>query len=134
MPNHRSSADAASTVSFHAGHQWRCPADSGRSAAHMMKRHYSFLLLTAVLFAGCVDPMRVPYVPPRTKAEADVIVTNLVRQKGVPLEDYQQPRMEFDAARRQWSFLYVLKPPGYPGGHFMVTVDKKGKAELLGGM
>jgi hypothetical protein len=58
----------------------------------------------------------------------------LARQKGVPLEDYQQPRVRFDAAGHQWCFLYLLKQPGYPGGDFITIVDEKGKAQFLGGM
>ena len=102
-----------------------------------MPHYCSLLVLAAALLTGCADATRtapaVPHSPPRTEADAGVIVTNLARQMGVKLEAYQQPKVRFDAARREWSFFYMLKPPGMPGGHFTVIVDETGKTQFIGG-
>jgi hypothetical protein len=70
--------------------------------------------------------------PPKTEAEAGVIVTNLVRKMGVKLERYEQPKVHSEK-KGEWWFFYTLKPPGMPGGHFTVIVDADGKATYRGG-
>lgn len=74
-----------------------------------------------------------PAVPPRTEAEAAAVATNLAQEKGIKLSEYQPPKVDFDAGRREWSFFYQLKPPGKPGGHFSITVDENGKTRFMGG-
>jgi hypothetical protein len=71
--------------------------------------------------------------PPKTEAEAGVIVTNLVRKMGVKLESYEQPKVSHSRKTGEWRFFYTLKPPGMPGGHFTVIVDAEGKATHRGG-
>jgi hypothetical protein len=71
--------------------------------------------------------------PPKTEAEAGVIVTNLMRKMEVKLEKYQQPTVSHSRKKGEWRFFYTLKPPGMPGGHFTVIVDADGKATHRGG-
>lgn len=66
-------------------------------------------------------------------AVAGIVVTNLARQMGVRLENYQQPHVHFDTARREWSYSYWRKPPGFPGGHFVILVDETGKTQFIPG-
>jgi hypothetical protein len=103
-----------------------------------MTLRHQFWILVVVLVTGCSETEQVitpssPTVPPRTEADAGVLVTNLALQKGIKLQEYQQPQVSFDAARREWHFFYMLKPPGVPGGHFSITVDETGKTHFRGG-
>jgi hypothetical protein len=70
--------------------------------------------------------------PPKTEAEAGVIVTNLVRTMG-NLESFERPEVTRSAKRGEYSFFYRLKPPGVPGGYFVVVVDADGKPTYRGG-
>ncbi len=94
-----------------------------------MKLHCTILLVAAAVVSSC----GVHAAPPRTDAEAGVIVTNLVRKMGGKLERYQQPVVTSSVSPRQWTFFYTLKPPGVPGGHFTVEVDAAGKTTYHGG-
>ena len=78
------------------------------------------------VFAACA-------APPKTEAEAGVVVTNFVRKMGAKLEGYEQPKVIHSSKKGEWSFFYTLKPPGMPGGHFKVMVDADGKATHRGG-
>jgi hypothetical protein len=103
-----------------------------------MLRYHIFLLLAAALVSGCTDtsrtsPPTTTPTPPKTEADAGVIVTNLALQRGLRLQDYESPSVRFDTAKRVWWFNYQLKPPGMPGGHFTITVDENGKAQFFGG-
>ena len=103
-----------------------------------MATRHQLWILTAALLVGCSETKQVsvspvPLAPLRSEAEAGILVTNLAVQKGIRLKEYQQPQVSFDRVRREWHFLYMLKPPGMPGGHFSITVDETGKTQFLGG-
>jgi hypothetical protein len=72
--------------------------------------------------------------PPRSSADAGVIATNLIREMKTELKAFDQRDVSFDSQRHEWSFFYMEKPPGHPGGHFTIVVDESGKAKFLGGL
>ena len=47
-------------------------------------------------------------------------------KKGKILSEYQEPRVSYKNGA--WHVFFTANPPGYPGGHFSITVsDKSGK-------
>ena len=108
---------------------------------HIMFLRYTCVLAVALL-VGCAGEKRtitplsqsaVAAVLPHAETESGIVVTNLARQMGVRLENYEQPQVRFDTARREWSYFYWHKPPGFPGGHFVVLVDEAGKTQFIPG-
>ncbi len=104
-----------------------------------MIRHYISCVFVVTLLLGCGDGGRgstnsAGPGPRITEAQAGAIAADFARQKGIMLETYQRPRVEFNATRRQWDFSYVFKQFGVPGGHFSITVDETGAARFIGGL
>ena len=107
-----------------------------------MSHGYTCLLAIALL-AGCASEKAVTSSSQRAvatglpradteKAENGVIVTHLARQMGIRLENYQQPQVRFDTARREWSYFYWRQKP-VTGGHFLILVDEAGKTQFIPG-
>jgi hypothetical protein len=95
-----------------------------------MNVHRAITLASIALLSWCAVAIS---APPRTEADAGVIVTNLLRKMSVKLDKVEQPIVTSSPGTRQWSFFYTLKPPGMPGGHFTVIVDEAGKTTYRGG-
>ena len=89
-------------------------------------------LFILVLLCGCVHKM--PMTARLTKEQALGIATDFARGHGKHLEEYQLPRVTFDALQKQWewSVLWHRNPSAPPGGYLWILVDDKtGNAELI---
>ena len=51
------------------------------------------------------------------------IANNLAQKEGYNLEEYQQPKVKYDALEREWRISYLIKPPISPGRFFTVMVN-----------
>ena len=71
-----------------------------------------------------------------TKDEVIHIAEDTAKAKGYKLSDYDMTgcHYEFIGKDHTWWVFFELKPPGFPGGHFLVWIDDETKkAELRGG-
>jgi hypothetical protein len=103
-----------------------------------MNLRYQISILALALVTGCSQTRHVPMqslpsLPLHTEADAGLVATNFALKQGIKLREYQQLRVLFDSVLREWHFLYMLRPPGMPGGHFTITVDENGKTRFMGG-
>ena len=103
-----------------------------------MAHHRQLCVLAAVVATGCSDAKRASLPPllagpSLTEAKAGIIVTNMALKEGIKLTSFEQPSTRYDFAQSEWHFFYTLKPPGMPGGHFTVIVDKAEKTKIIGG-
>lgn len=67
-----------------------------------------------------------------TEQEAVSAAERAALEAGYALDDYEQASVRSDD--RGWRVLYMLKPPGRPGGHFSVRVETSGAVRLTPGM
>jgi len=83
-------------------------------------------LVLALLFsaAGCVHPARTAE-PQLTRAEAIGIAEATAQHAGYDLQKYNMTGCDYESLHRDhtWTVSFALKPPGRPGGHFLVWVD-----------
>ena len=69
-----------------------------------------------------------------SRAEAIEIANKLARERGIKLEAYKAPVARFDPEKSRWWLLYDHQPPGYPGGHFGISVSDETRAtQFFGG-
>ena len=68
-----------------------------------------------------------------TEAKARKVADNAARERGITLGNYEEPHVDKNSDDSGYYVFYHLKPPGMPGGHFTVRVDRDGKATLFGG-
>lgn len=67
-----------------------------------------------------------------SKQELINIAEELAQKEGINLDEYQEPKIEYDTNERQWRFYYEVKPPVYPGGCFEILIDEDTKeAKIL---
>lgn len=67
------------------------------------------------------------------QGQAGILATNLATTKKINLTEYGQPVVSLDQKSGDWRFLFTLKPPGKPGGHFIILVNKNGESRFIGG-
>jgi len=67
-----------------------------------------------------------------SKAELTRIGTDLAKQEGYQLAQFQEPRFEWDPRERLWTVWFLRKPPVVTGGYFTIRVhDNSGDAHFL---
>jgi hypothetical protein len=82
--------------------------------------------LALLILAGCATITAV------SRTDAIVIATEAATAEGIAVADYDLANVSEDGNR--WDVFFTLKPPGRPGGHFMVVVVKNdGSARLIPG-
>ncbi len=97
----------------------------------MMKFAHFFLLIGAILVAGCAHSgtQMSKFAVVRAAKQA-------AEKAGYKLADYQPPKahIEYTNHDRMWTVFFELKPPGLPGGHFLVWIDDRtGHATVMPG-
>jgi hypothetical protein len=96
-----------------------------------MGNKWALSVALLVGLAGCAQPRQAAHsIRVNTEAEAGILGTNLAMQRGIDLQQYQQPAVHFDAVAREWTFVYRMNPPTPIGGHFMIRVDASGKTHF----
>lgn len=107
------------------------------AVAYHMRPLIRIVLVACSLLTGCghqpASESRPSMRPPRDAAAAGDIATNTAMRAGIRLAEFEEPKVDWDANRGQWEFFYTERPPGRPGGHFLITVDQSGEAKLHGG-
>jgi len=69
-----------------------------------------------------------------TESEVLKMAVDLAKQKKLNLNDYKSPTIDFDSIKKDWWVSFDHKPPGYPGGHFVIRVnDKTRKVDFFPG-
>lgn len=142
--NQPDAVDRAIAPRLHSESPWRGATDPERS----MRTHgYACYLLLSLglLLTACAQPKTpvvsrqaamlspVTTLPLQSESDAGILATNLARQMRLNLEEYDQPLAHFNADQRSWWFFYDLKPPGIPGGHFLIVVYADGRTRFSAG-
>ncbi len=68
-----------------------------------------------------------------TPIQARATADSFARKAGIDLNKFEEPEVDLSSDGRSYVFLYTLKGPGRPGGHFAMYVDLDGKVTLQGG-
>lgn len=84
-------------------------------------RFFAPLLIAPLVLAGCASE-RVASTQ-HTRREIVQIAVAVAQKSGCHLDDYKAPRPNYDPRFGDWWVMFPQKPPGFPGGDIIVSVD-----------